>query len=245
MFYTIYLHSQSANRKYIEFITWKERINYMYIKIKRVMDFILALVLMIIFFVPMVIIAIYIKIDDGGPIIYKSKRMGKNLKVFNMYKFRSMKTNRQELNSDLSHEQMVTKVGKFIRKTSLDELPQLINILKGEMSFIGPRPWIPEYYEWFTDEQKRRIDVLPGISGLAQVRGRNAISILKKIEYDLKYIDNMSFKQDVKLIFETIKAVFSKVNAEITELGIKEEIKELKTQQLEIKDNTYKEFVKK
>ena len=112
----------------------------------------------------MLIVAIAIKIEDGGPIIYKSKRMGKGLKTFNTYKFRSMKTNREELHSNMSHDQMVTKVGKFIRKTSLDELPQLFNVLKGEMSFIGPRPWIPEYYEWFTDEQKRRVDVLPGIS---------------------------------------------------------------------------------
>lgn len=132
--------------------------------IKRVCDLILALLLLVLAFIPMIIVAICIKIEDGGPIIYKSKRVGKNCKVFNVYKFRSMKVDRQELHSNLSHEQMVTKVGKVIRKTSLDELPQLINILKGEMSFIGPRPWIPEYYEWFTDEQKRRSNVLPGIS---------------------------------------------------------------------------------
>ena len=175
----------------------------------------------------MAIVAIAIKLEDGGPVIYKSRRMGKGLKEFNTYKFRSMKTQREELHSTLSHEQMVTKVGKFIRKTSLDELPQLFNILKGEMSFIGPRPWIPEYYVWFDDNQKRRANVLPGISGLAQVRGRNGINIFKKIDYDLQYVDNMSFKQDVKLVFETIATVFSKSNAEITEAGIKEEIREL------------------
>lgn len=148
--------------------------------IKRVCDLILALLLLVLAFIPMIIVAICIKIEDGGPIIYKSKRVGKNCKVFNVYKFRSMKVDRQELHSNLSHEQMVTKVGKVIRKTSLDELPQLINILKGEMSFIGPRPWIPEYYEWFTDEQKRRSNVLPGISGLAQVKGRNVSAYLRK-----------------------------------------------------------------
>ena len=200
----------------------------MYIKFKRFFDFILAIVLLIIFAIPMLIISICIKIEDGGPIIYKSRRMGKNLKEFNTYKFRSMKTQREELHSKLSHEEMVTKVGKFIRKTSLDELPQLFNILKGEMSFIGPRPWIPEYYVWFDDEQKRRVDVLPGISGLAQVKGRNGINIFKKIEYDLQYVDNISFKQDIKIVFETIGTVFSKSNAEITEAGIKEEITELK-----------------
>lgn len=199
----------------------------MYIKCKRLIDLSLAIVLLIIFIIPMLIIAICIKLEDGGPVIYKSKRMGKDLKEFDTYKFRSMKTKRKELHSTLSHEQMVTKVGKVIRKTSLDELPQLFNILKGEMSFIGPRPWIPEYYVWFDDDQKRRVNVLPGISGLAQVKGRNGINIFKKIDYDLQYVDNISFKQDLKLVFETIATVFSKSNAEITENGIKEEIREL------------------
>ncbi len=198
--------------------------------IKRLFDFILALVLLILAAIPMAIVAICIKIEDGGPVIYKSKRMGKGCKVFNTYKFRSMKVNREELHSNLTHEQMVTKVGKFIRKTSLDELPQLINILKGEMSFIGPRPWIPDYYEWFTPEQKRRSDVLPGISGLAQVKGRNGISIFKKIEYDLYYVDHISFILDMKLVIETVVQVFKKTNAEISEQGIKEEIRELQEQ---------------
>lgn len=202
----------------------------MYIKIKRILDLILAIVLVIIFAVPMLIVAICIKLEDKGPIIYKSKRMGKNLKEFNTYKFRSMTTKREELKSNMSHEEMVTKVGKFIRKTSLDELPQLFNIIKGEMSFIGPRPWIPEYYVWFTDEQKRRTDVLPGISGLAQVKGRNGINIFKKIEYDLEYVNNISLSMDLKCIWMTIITVFKEDNAEISEQGIKEEIEELKKQ---------------
>ena len=203
----------------------------MYIKIKRILDFILAIILLIILSIPMLIIAICIKVEDGGPIIYKSKRMGKDLKEFEFYKFRSMKTTRKELDSNLTHEEMITKIGKFIRKTSLDELPQLFNIIKGEMSFIGPRPWIPEYYVWFTDEQKRRVSVLPGISGLAQVKGRNGINIFKKIDYDLEYVDNISFLQDIKLFLDTIITVFSKDNAEITENGIKNEIRELKEQE--------------
>lgn len=196
--------------------------------IKRVLDLIFAFVLLIIVAIPMIIVAICIKIEDGGPILYKSKRVGKGLKIIEVYKFRSMICHREELKSQLSHEQMVTKVGKVIRKTSLDELPQLFNIIKGEMSFIGPRPWIPEYYEWFTDEQKKRASVLPGISGLAQVKGRNGIGIEKKIEYDLEYINKISFKLDIKLAFETIAQVFSEKNAEISEKGIKEEIEELK-----------------
>lgn len=213
----------------------------MYLKIKRMLDFIIAVIAVILLAIPMLIIAISIKIEDGEPVIYKSKRMGKNLKEFNIYKFRSMKTSRTELQSNLSHSDMVTHVGKFIRRTSLDELPQIFNILKGEMSFIGPRPWIPEYYEWFTDEQKRRASVLPGFSGLAQVRGRNGIGVLEKLRYDLEYVDNISFKQDIKLVFETIKTVFSESNAEITENGIKEEINELKLQNINGKVVNYKE----
>ena len=133
----------------------------MYTKVKRIFDLILAIILLIIFAIPMLIVSIAIKLEDGGPIIYKSKRMGKGLKEFNTYKFRSMKIKRKELDSNLSHNEMVTKVGRIIRKTSLDELPQLFNILKGEMSFIGPRPWITDYYVWFDDEQKRR-SKMPG-----------------------------------------------------------------------------------
>ena len=197
---------------------------------KRVFDFILALILLILAAIPMIIVAICIKVEDGGPVIYKSKRVGKNSKVFNTYKFRSMKVNREELKSNMTHEQMVTKVGKFIRKTSFDELPQLFNILRGQMSFIGPRPWIPEYYEWFTPEQKRRAEVLPGISGLAQVKGRNGINIFKKIEYDIYYVDHISLWLDIKLVFETIYQVFKETDAEISEQGIKEELRELKDQ---------------
>ena len=215
----------------------------MYLKIKRITDIVLATILLIIFAIPMVMLAIAIKMEDGDPIIYKSKRMGKDRKIFNVYKFRSMKTKRKELQSQLEHENMVTKVGKFIRKTSLDELPQLFNILKGEMSFIGPRPWIPEYYEWFTEEQMRRAEVLPGISGLAQVKGRNGIGVFKKIEYDIEYVDNMSFKQDMKLVLETVKTVLSETNAEITESGIKEEISELKENNLYITAHEYKQAI--
>ena len=209
----------------------------MYKYVKRMIDIVLAVVLLAIAGIPMIIVAIAIRVEDKGPAIYKSKRMGKGLKTFNTYKFRSMKTNREELHSNMTHEQMVTKVGKFIRKTSLDELPQLFNVLKGEMSFIGPRPWIPEYYEWFNDEQKRRVDVLPGISGLAQAKGRNGISIFKKIEYDLEYVDNMSLWMDMKCIWLTVVAVLKKEDAEISEQGIKEEIEELK------RENTYTKAV--
>lgn len=112
----------------------------MYQKIKRLLDFILAFILLVIFAIPMAIIAIAIKADDGGTVLYKQQRMGKNLTPFYIYKFRTMKSNRKELESDLQHNEMVTRIGKILRATSVDELPQLLNILKGDMSFVGPRP---------------------------------------------------------------------------------------------------------
>ena len=207
----------------------------MYLVVKRILDFIIAAILVLIFAIPMIIVAIIIKLEGNGPIIYKSKRIGKGRKEFYIYKFRTMITNRKELESILTHDEMTTKVGKILRKTSLDELPQLFNIIKGEMSFIGPRPWISEYYEWFTEEQKKRADVLPGISGLAQVNGRNGINIFKKIEYDLEYIQKRSFLYDIKIFILSIVAVFRKTNAEISEMGIKNEINQLKQMQEKIK----------
>lgn len=202
--------------------------NKLYKVIKRIFEFILSIVLLLILILPTIIVAIAIKLEDGGSVFYKQKRIGKDLKPFDMYKFRSMKTNRKELDGKVSHKEMVTKVGEFIRKTGIDELPQIINILKGEMSFIGPRPWIPEYYEWLTDEQKKRNDVLPGITGLAQAKGRNDISIFKKIEYDLEYIDNFGLIMDIKVIGLTIKEMLSKSGKDISEAEIKSEIEELK-----------------
>ena len=198
--------------------------------IKRIFDIVVSTFALIILAIPMLIVAILIKIEDSDSPIYKQLRMGKDLKPFYIYKFRTMKTQRKELDSNLSHEQMVTKIGKILRATSIDELPQLINILKGEMSFIGPRPWIIEYYEWFTDEQKRRSDVRPGITGLAQAKGRNGINIFKKINYDIEYVDNMNLWLDIKIFYWSVIAVLKKSDAEISENGIKEELEELRGQ---------------
>lgn len=205
----------------------------MYHIIKRILDFILALILTIIFIFPMIIVAICIKIEDKGSVIFKQKRIGKDEKPFYIYKFRTMAEKRQD---NVTHEQMVTKVGKILRKTSIDELPQLLNILKGEMSFIGPRPWIPEYYIWFTNEQKRRMDVLPGISGLAQVKGKNGINILQKIEYDIEYVDNISFLLDFKITCWTLLTILSNANTDMSERQIKEEIRKLKENKIHIEE---------
>lgn len=215
----------------------------MYKYVKRGFDILLAILLLAILGIPMIIIAALIRLEDGEPAIFKQKRMGKGLKPFEIYKFRSMISNRKELEGKLSHDEMTTKIGKFIRKTSLDELPQIFNVLKGEMSFVGPRPWVLEYYDWLTPVQKRRCNVLPGISGLAQVRGRNGISVLRKIEYDLEYINHFGIKYDVKILIETIKVILGKKDSEITETGIKEEIGTLKNNPKIIKKNKNKEKI--
>lgn len=197
----------------------------MYKYVKRLLDIIISLIVLIVFSLPILILSIVIKLEDKGPVLFKQTRTGYKGKEFKLYKFRSMTIDNDVLNN--KSENKLTKVGKFIRKTSLDELPQFINILKGDMSLIGPRPWIVEYYNNFTDEQKKRVDVLPGITGLAQATGRNNITIFEKINYDLEYVNNYSLLMDIKVIFLTIKTVLSKTGAEISKSGIHEELKEL------------------
>lgn len=211
---------------------------------KRIFDILLSIALIIVLAIPMLIIALLIKLEDGGKVIFTQKRMGKDLKPFDIYKFRSMIEKRKQLEGNLTHDQMTTKIGKFIRKTSLDELPQIFNVLKGEMSFIGPRPWVLEYYEWLTPVQKRRNNVLPGISGLAQVNGRNAISVERKVEYDLEYVNHFGLKYDFKILIETIKVILGKKDSEITEKGIREEINDLKNNPKIAKKNKNKLTVK-
>lgn len=195
---------------------------------KRFLDLLMSLVILIIFFIPMVIIAIAIKLDSKGPVLFKQERTGKNGKPFNLYKFRSMAVDNDV--HDFSNKDRHTKVGAFLRKTSLDELPQIINIFKGDMSFIGPRPWIPDYWENMNEAQRHRCDVLPGITGLAQAKGRNNISIFEKINYDLEYIREFSMLEDIKVIFWTIKTVVSKEGADAGKGTIQNELAELANQ---------------
>ena len=207
----------------------------MYQYIKRVLDLIMAVILMIIFLIPMIIIGILIKFDSKGPVFFKQERTGKNGKIFKVYKFRSMAIDNDV--HDFNKKDQHTKVGTVLRKLSLDELPQLINIIRGEMSFIGPRPWIPDYYENMTEYQRHRNDVLPGITGLAQAKGRNNINILEKINYDLEYVKNYSFIQDVKIFFLTIKTVLTKEGADAGKGTIQTELETLIANEKEYQNN--------
>lgn len=182
----------------------------MYKYIKRSLDLITALFLVIILSPVMLIAAILIAVNRDGPILFKQERPGKDGKIFTVYKFRTMSTMLRDKNgNELSDFDRMTKIGKILRKTSIDELPQLFNIIKGEMSFIGPRPLLKEYLELYSPEQMRRHDVLPGISGWAQVNGRNTLTWDEKFAYDVYYVNHYSFKMDLKIFIKTIENVVS------------------------------------
>ena len=196
---------------------------------KRIFDLLFSTILIVITSPIMILIAVLIKLDSKGPVIFVQPRSGKNGKLFNMYKFRTMVKNNDV--RDFNTENVITRVGSFLRKTSLDELPQLFNIFLGKMSFVGPRPWIEDYAVFFTQNQKRRLEVLPGVTGLAQVSGRNDISVIEKINLDIKYVDNHTFKTDIEIIIKTVLEVLKKTGADQTKIGIKNELEELSKQE--------------
>lgn len=199
--------------------------------IKRALDITLALVLTIITLPVSVIVAILIKRESPGPVFFKQNRTGRYGKQFKMYKFRSMSHDNNV--RDLTKQDQTTKIGLTMRHLSIDEIPQLINVIIGDMSFIGPRPWIPEYYEHMTKEQRQRNNVRPGITGLAQAYGRNSLTIKQKIKYDLEYVHDISFKEDIKIIFITLKTMFDKSTNEMGKGAIHSELAILKQQRVE------------
>lgn len=175
--------------------------------IKRLLDIILSLLAIIITFPIFLIIGILVLMFIGQPAIFRQKRPGKNEKKFTMYKFRTMTNKKDEDGNLLPDELRLTKLGKFLRKTSLDEIPEFINILKGDMSFVGPRPLLVEYLPYYTEEEKHRHDVRPGLTGLAQVSGRNLLFWEERFQLDIKYVNNVTFLNDAKIILKTIKTV--------------------------------------
>lgn len=177
---------------------------------KRPLDIICALLALTVFCWLYAMVAVLVKVKLGSPVIFKQARPGKNEKIFNLYKFRTMTDEKDENGNLLPDEIRLTKFGKFLRKTSLDELPEAINILKGDMSVVGPRPLLVEYLPRYNAKQKRRHEVRPGLSGLAQVNGRNACSWEEKFDYDIQYVDKITFIGDVKIVFKTVFKSFFK-----------------------------------
>ena len=183
----------------------------MYAKyIKRPLDFMLSLIAIIILSPLLLIVAILVRIKLGKPVIFKQQRPGKNEKIFTLYKFRTMTDKKDENGNLLPDEQRLTKFGKALRSTSLDELPELINILKGDMAIVGTRPLLFEYLSLYNEEQRHRHDVRPGLTGLAQINGRNSISWEEKFKDDIEYIRKITFLGDCKIALKTIGKVFKK-----------------------------------
>ena len=175
--------------------------------LKSLFDKTLALFLIILFSPIYMVVSLLILWKMESPILFRQRRPGYKEKIFGIYKFRTMTNEKDEHGNLLPDEQRLVGIGKFIRSTSLDELPQLFNVLKGEMSFVGPRPLLIEYLDLYNDKQKRRHDVKPGITGWAQVNGRNAISWKQKFEYDVWYVDNQSFWLDMEILWMTFLKV--------------------------------------
>lgn len=177
---------------------------------KRIMDFTLSLIAIIFLLPVLLIVALLVRTKLGSPILFKQKRPGKDEKIFTMMKFRTMTDEKDENGELLPDSVRLTKFGRFLRSTSLDELPELFNILKGDMSIVGPRPQLVRDMVFMTKEQRKRHRVLPGLTGWAQINGRNAVSWEDKFKYDLEYLDMVTFLYDCKIIFLTIKKVFLK-----------------------------------
>ncbi|MBY5005159.1 sugar transferase [Streptococcus suis] len=178
--------------------------------LKRTLDVVLSFLALIVLSPVILIVAILVRLKLGTPIFFTQERPGKDEKIFKMYKFRTM-TDEQDANGQLLPDSVrLTSFGKFLRSTSLDELPELWNILKGDMSLVGPRPLLVEYLPLYNAEQKKRHNVRPGLTGLAQVNGRNAISWQKKFEYDVGYVEQLTFALDCKILVQTVMKVFKR-----------------------------------
>lgn len=177
---------------------------------KRFLDIFISLISLIILSPILLIIAILVRINLGSPIIFKQERPGKNEKVFTLYKFRTMTDKKDENGELLPDSERRTKFGDFLRSTSMDELPELVNILVGSMSIIGPRPLLVEYLPYYTKEEHHRHDVRPGLTGLAQANGRNLVNWDDRFKMDLEYVNNLTFLMDIKIIFKTIKIVLKR-----------------------------------
>jgi len=183
----------------------------MYIKyFKRLTDIVLSVIALIVLSPVFAVVAVLVRVKLGSPVIFKQKRPGKDEKIFTLYKFRSMSNKKDENGELLPDEARLTKFGKLVRSLSIDEIPSIVNIIKGDMSLIGPRPLLVEYLPLYNETQKHRHDVRPGLTGLAQVNGRNMVSWDDKFRYDIEYIKNISLKQDIKILWQTLKIVFKK-----------------------------------
>jgi lipopolysaccharide/colanic/teichoic acid biosynthesis glycosyltransferase len=184
--------------------------------IKRLLDFLLALLALLILSPILLLLCILVRVKIGAPVLFCQDRPGRNEKIFTIYKFRTMTEKKDTKGNLLGDGERLTAFGRFLRASSMDELPELFNIFKGEMSIVGPRPLLVQYLPLYNDEQRRRHEVRPGLTGLAQVYGRNAISWEEKFALDLQYVNHVSFAGDVRIFFRTVRMVFARegINAQ-------------------------------
>lgn len=197
--------------------------------VKRWMDFLLSLCALIVLSPVMLILIILGAIGMKGNPFYTQPRPGKNEKIFRMLKFRTMSNAKDKNGKLLPDNVRLNKYGRFLRSTSLDELPELINILKGDMSIVGPRPLMSRYLPYYTEDERRRHSVRPGLTGYAQVHGRNALTWDERFQYDLQYVDHLTFIMDVKIIIDTIKTVLKREGIELEELGNLDDYREIQS----------------
>ena len=201
---------------------------------KRFLDIVISLLFILCFWWLYIVIVILVRVKLGSPVLFKQDRPGLNEKIFKMYKFRTMTDEKDKDGNLLPDAERLTKFGKFLRSTSLDEIPEFFNILRGDMSLIGPRPLLVEYLNYYTDDEKKRHNVRPGISGWAQVNGRNSLSWEEKFKYDIEYVEKLSFLFDFIIVLLTIKKVIKR-----------EDISDFKEENKEIDFDKYREMEKK
>ncbi len=221
----------------------KHKVSFYEKYIKRCMDFVLSLCALIVLSPVILITAFFVKKKLGSPVLFTQIRPGKNGKLFKMYKFRSMTDEKGADGKLLSDEKRLTSFGKKLRETSLDELPELINILKGDMSIVGPRPQLVRDMVFMTPEQNRRHEVRQGLTGLAQVNGRNTVTWEEKLDYDIQYVDNISFVNDIKIILKTIKAVFVKEGITAEGMATAEDFGDYLLRENKVLQEEYKEKI--
>lgn len=209
--------------------------------IKRLLDIIISLIALLVLSPVMLIVAILVRIKLGSPVIFKQERPGKNEKIFKLYKFRSMSDKKDENGKLLPDSERLTKFGKILRSTSLDEIPEFVNILKGEMSLIGPRPLAVCYLPYYNEKEKHRHDVRPGLTGLAQINGRNALNWDDRFAYDIEYVENITFINDMKILFKTVLKVIKRDDVIVCGTGKTIDFDEYRKAQLE--DNKKKEDI--
>ncbi|HHW21456.1 MAG TPA: sugar transferase [Clostridiaceae bacterium] len=194
----------------------KERKHQFYKRyIKRPMDIVLSFIALLALSPVILAVALLVRIKLGSPVIFKQKRPGLNEKIFTIYKFRTMTDKRDKKGNLLPDEERLTGFGKFLRSTSLDELPELFNVLKGDMSIVGPRPLLTEYLPYYTESEKQRHSVRPGLTGLAQINGRNNVGWDERLAYDIEYVNNINFINDIAIIMNTVKKVILKSDVNV------------------------------